>query len=226
MKQSRANYEEVWTALHRTIPFSLCYSLPAVSLTKEECSYIFAPIVKTGLPLTGVVATIPIAIRSSSVLLGGLGIVDPYVHMGVSHIEALVTHHWKGTPTGKLLDIALDDLALELGLSHPWQQDQLKRGLPYASTSSWIKHTFQFALDHDIHIKIGNPQFTPNREHECTIMETALSSVGNVKMLKAINRVRMALKVLWLSDIMTADGRYIDRRWLKPMDFPPCQNDY
>jgi hypothetical protein len=86
VKQSRANHDEIWTALHRTIPFSICYCLPAVSLTQAECSYVMAPIMKVGLPLAGIVNTIPIAIRLGNSLMGGLGVIDPYVHMGVSHV--------------------------------------------------------------------------------------------------------------------------------------------
>jgi hypothetical protein len=36
---SRNNKQEVWLALHCTIPFVLCYSLPAVTLTADECRY-------------------------------------------------------------------------------------------------------------------------------------------------------------------------------------------
>ena len=57
--QSQANQDEIWTAIHRTIPFALCYSLPAITLSEDECKYFMAPITKTGLPLAGVSATIP-----------------------------------------------------------------------------------------------------------------------------------------------------------------------
>jgi hypothetical protein len=117
MQQSSANPEEVWTALHRTIPFAIGYSLPAVSLTKDQCRYIMAPVIQTGLSLTGIASTIPAEIRHGPILQGGLGIMDPYIHMGASHITALITHRWQGTPTGKLLDVTIDDLALEMGIA-------------------------------------------------------------------------------------------------------------
>lgn len=62
MKQSRSNQEETWTVLHRTIPFAMCYSLQATTLSKEDCRHIMAPIYKIGLPLAGIAATIPIVI--------------------------------------------------------------------------------------------------------------------------------------------------------------------
>jgi hypothetical protein len=215
MKQSNANLEEVWTALHRTIPYSLCYSLPAVMLTKEECSYAMAPIIRTGLPTAGFVSTIPVAIRSGSISDGGLGIIDLYLHMGVSRIEALVSHLWQRTPTGHLLEVVLDDLGLELGLSKdPWHPDQLSKSLQYTTAHTWIHHTLQFALDHNIFIHLQDPHLPPNREHDYTIMEKVLESIQDKKILQSINRIRMELKLVWMSEMTVANGRTIDRRYL------------
>jgi hypothetical protein len=69
---SHANKEEVWTALHRTIPFAMAYSLPATTITEEECKFIMAPIHKVGLPRAGITATIPAAVRSGPIKNGGL----------------------------------------------------------------------------------------------------------------------------------------------------------
>lgn len=226
VRDSNGNVEEVWTALHRTIPYTLCYSLPSLPLTKEECNYIFAPVIKTGLPLTGIVATIPAVLRSSSVRMGGLGVIDPFLHMGISQIITLATHTWKRSPTGQLLDTALDDLALEMGLPQPWRHDILSQGLQYTTKQTWIHHTFQFAVTHDIHLRLNEPSFTPNREGDKTIMELVIASVNNHSTIKAINRIRMSLKVVWLSDITHADGRHIDSRWLKRQQRYPLRNGF
>jgi hypothetical protein len=225
MKQSSANPEEVWTALHRTIPFAIGYSLPAVSLTKEQCKYIMAPVIQTGLSLIGIASTIPAEIRHGPLLQGGLGLMDPYIHMGVSHVTALITHRWQGTPTGKLLDMAIDDLVLEMGIAS-WQPEKVKKGLTYATSSTWIRHTFQFAIDNNIEIRLSDPHFFPRRRNENTIMEMVLAQVEKGKTLQAINRVRMELNVIWISDITTADGRLIDKRYLQKGANTTCRNDY
>jgi hypothetical protein len=63
--------------------------------------------------------------------------------------------------------------------------------------------------------------FTPNREIDCTIMEKALESIDKCRILQSINRVRMEMNVVWLSDILTADGREVDKRFLnKTMEWP------
>ena len=81
-----------------------------------------SPIVKVGLPKAGISATIPMLVRHGTVTDGGLGILDLYVFQGATQIASMVTHRWSSTPTGKLLDIAVQDLVLEMGvssLSHP-----------------------------------------------------------------------------------------------------------
>lgn len=69
----RANSEEVLTALYRTIPFSLCYSLPAITLTKDECQYMMAPITNYGLPLVGIASTTPHVMKLGPVSMGRMG---------------------------------------------------------------------------------------------------------------------------------------------------------
>jgi hypothetical protein len=160
MKHSRSNQEETWTALHRTIPFAMCYSLQATTLSNAECRHVMAPIYKTGLPRAGIAATIPTVVRVGPISAGGLGLIDPYIHMGVSQVETLITNLWRDTPTGRLLAITLEDIALEMGLSSPWQEHSLRQGLTYASTKSWIHHVLQFTLEYNISLQLDGVLFT------------------------------------------------------------------
>lgn len=227
IQSSSANSEEVWTSLHRTIPFSICYSLPAVTLTKEECRYIMAPITKKGLPLAGVVSTIPHVFKVGPISFGGIGIVDPYIHMGTSQIATFHSNIWQQTPTGRLLEIAIDDLALELGLPIPWTTEHLVKGMKYASTTSWIRHMVRFSLDNDIQIDFGmKGMLLPNQRYDRMIMDIAVNQYDQGSTLQSINKIRMALNVVWLSDISTADGRNIDRRWLSSQHHPVIRNNH
>jgi len=200
------NKDEIWNAMHHTIPYSICYSLPAVTLTKAQCRHIVAPIFKIGLPRAGVPATIPREIRYGPLGMGGLGFRDPYIHMGVSQIESLISNTWKQNPTGKLMDIALDDLVMELGLLHPLHPQTLKLGLQYATTDSWIKHVMQFMLDHQITIQTNTNWIMPQRVNDITLMDAATNMITHVPTLQSMNKVRMLLNVVWMSDIATADG--------------------
>jgi hypothetical protein len=227
IRTSRANMEEVWTAIHRTIPFTVCYPLPAVTMTPQECKYIMAPLTKYGLPLAGIASTMPTAIRVGSINSGGLGVIDLYTYMGASQIDNLIINTWKKTPTGVLQEIAIEDLAMEIGISTPWSPASLLRGLAYASTRSWIYNVVQFALQHDITIDfqlVG--MISPKRQGDETIMEAAYAYTTDKQTLISINCVRMALNVMCISDIATADGRRVDSTWMRALDTYPCRNDY
>jgi hypothetical protein len=219
---SRANSEEVWTALHRTIPFSMSYSFTVVTLTEEECQQIMAPIIMKGLPRAGVVSTIPKAFRMGPIAMGGLGLLDPYIHMGVSKIENFISNTWQRTPTGILQEIVLDDFALELGISSPWTVDRLRKGVLYAVTDSWIRYMVRFALEQKVNVSwVPYSMISPKRLNDSTIMDMAMASIDKASQLQAINKIRMSLHIIWISDIATSDGLRIDDKWFRPLTHTP-----
>jgi hypothetical protein len=225
IKSNPVNKEEVWTALHRTIPFAMAYSLPATTLTQEECTFVMAPIYKTGLSKAGIASTISSAVRSGPLENGGLGLLDAYIHLGVSKVKTLLlTNIWQRTPTGMLLEMALDDL--EIGLPNTWQSTSLQLGLLYVRTHTWIRHLLQFTVESKIELKLDRDLYSPRREHDKTIMEAALEYSRNRQILKSINAVRMSLKVVWMSDIASADGTFLDSRCLISGVVFPRRNDY
>jgi hypothetical protein len=223
---SYSNKEEIWTALHCTIPFAMSYSLSASTLTREECRVIMSPIYKVRLPRAGISSTIPIAIRSGPIKRGGLGILDAYMYMGVSQVETLISNIWKRMPTGRLLEIALEDIALEIGLKDTWKPTNLQLGLKYATTPSWIRHLFLFTIENDIQIQFDLQLFHRRRREDRTIMEVVLEYTDNPTILRSINAVQMALKVVWMSDILSADGTFFDHQCITQGHVFPSRNNY
>jgi hypothetical protein len=57
-------------------------------------------------------------------------------------------------------------------------------------------------------------------------MDVAVDSYECVSSLQSVNKIRMALNVIWLSDIATADGWHIDRKWLFPSNHIMRRNHY
>lgn len=206
----------------------MAYSLPAATITEEECKFVMVPIHKVGLAKAGITATIPAAVRSGPIQSGGLGIIDPYLHMGASQVETLVSSIWEGTPTGRLLEIALEDIAMGIGLTNTWDLETLKKGLLYTTTPSWIRHLFAFTTSNNIEVQIGIPLYQQHRlRHDKTIMESALEYTSRKPMiLKSINAVQMALQVVWLSDIILANGNDMDNRCFSATSSFPRRNNY
>lgn len=65
---------EAWTALHTNISARLKYSVPACTLTEEECKTIIYPAIKAALPKAGVVATMTTAMRDGPISSLGNGV--------------------------------------------------------------------------------------------------------------------------------------------------------
>jgi hypothetical protein len=137
-----------------------------------------APMHKIALSKAGIVSTIPSAIRSGPMARGRLGIIDMYCYSGVSQIETLISNLWQGTPTGKLLNIALDDTALELGMSDTWHIDNLKHGLLYATNKSWIQHVLEFTVENNICLHLDQNIFKLHRTNDVMVMESAVAVCG------------------------------------------------
>jgi hypothetical protein len=86
---------------------------------------------------------------------------------------------------------------------------------------------FQFAVLHDVHIDLGDSsKVCPKRTFDRTIMDTALEYTPQIPLLQSINKIRMALEVVWFSDISSADGRFIDRHWTRNNLSTPTRNRY
>lgn len=71
---------------------------------------------------------------------------------------------------------------------------------------------FQFAIDHEVDIDLGLiSQLHPKRLHDKPIMEVASEYTSHAPWLQSINKIRMALNVIWLSDISSANGITLDK---------------
>jgi hypothetical protein len=184
-----------------------------------------APIHKEGLPRAGISSTIPSEIRNGPSDHGGLGIMDLFYHQGTSQVASLVSNMWAQNPTGKLMYVAMEDIMMEMGL-HQATGRWLKYGLTYATTDSCIKHVLAFMDNQNIGIQNPIHALRPQRENDGTIMQCAIEMTTDSSTLRAINRVRMSLNVVWLSDMYTADGTSVDDRWKIRGTTTPTRNTF
>jgi hypothetical protein len=86
-----------------------------------------------------------------------------------------------------------------------------------------------FSLEQDILIDFQlSHVLRKKRTQDRTIMDLALGFSKKASILKSINRVRMSLRVSWISDLTMADGRSIDidKKWLFPTGQNINRNDY
>jgi exonuclease III len=200
---------EAWIALTTIATKSLEYAVPALTLTKEQYKKIMWPLLQSILPRAGVNRNIHRSILYGPIERQGLGARDPYLLQGIYHVRDMQEHLWKNTSTGKFHKINLEQLRLEIGSNADILRTNYKRFEDVILTPSLIQDTWRFMSEHQITMIYNIQTFPLPCAEDKVLMDEFLTATIPKSELKTINRCRIYLKVLTLSDIVTGDGKYI-----------------
>jgi hypothetical protein len=204
MRTGRISRDDAWLAFYSTVWKTLLYPLPALNLTREECEQIMSHTVQYLLPAMGICRNFPRTLVYNSVKYMGLGIQHPYTIQEILRIKDILSHVHRRSTTGNLYRISLEVLFLETGMGSDINKVP-KNILNTLATHSLVKSTCQFLqkheliLHHDITIKLL-------RENDRLIMPALLDLGLNMQELITLNRCRLYLQAMYLSDICTGDG--------------------
>ena len=107
-------------------------------------------------------------------------------------------------------------LIIELGLSaQPLQESFEKYGKRV--THSWIKSIWEKVSKYKVRVELGPLSIEPPRERDRWFMDAVeASGITNMSELNRINRVRLHQQVLYVSDVLEANGKTIDPKYLEP----------
>jgi hypothetical protein len=205
-----------WThtrvAIRSTLGKTLTYSLPATSFTTIQCKELQKVLNHTILGKMGIVRTTPSLIATAPRALGGLGFFSFEVTQTIAHIIMILLHGPDtSSMTHSLLLASLEYYSLESGLCGD------PMSLPYVdyiTRSTWIAQTLFTMRQHDIDIITGLPGVDSWYEHDIFIMDRMRYFYSTTTLL-AVNKVRLYLRVVTLSDLITADGRAYSGALLK-----------
>ncbi len=113
------------------------------------------------------------------------------------------------TNLSRKLDASLAYLQLQLSTSYnPFTLDYNKLG--DLAPLSWTKILWKSLNKFDITLYIAYSPILFPRERDQVIMEIIFSHDLTFNMVKSLNRCRGAFEAIFLSDITTADGRYLE----------------
>jgi hypothetical protein len=211
--KSGLNTYEVWLA------YFACF-VPAMVFTFAVCSFTMADLmrlqrepVRSTLARLGFNRNISRDIVFGSTLYGGIGMLHLFVEQGIAQIQLLVRHLRAQTTQGNLILIGLSWWHLIAGYStslwlHP------ASNISYVEYS-WYTSLKEFLLYTDGTIHIPPEAFIhwqPLRGHGIAIIER-LSYMDGVSRadLAACNRCRLYFGIIFLSEVITADGLTISR---------------
>ena len=230
VRLGRPSQEEAMVALKvnvsarlRGYPLSCC-----CTLTEKECKSIMYPAVRAALGKAGIASNIPTRARDGPVTSGGAGIISLFHYQGTSRsIAAMVEHVVRRTPTGIQIIMCIEDLVLDIEYyGRLWDDMPFAMYSRYVSQHSWIYAICEYAYEQGIKINCDHVVFSPQREGDKSIMELGCHHFSCASDLKAINRVRQFHGVIHLSDIASADSRYLNTEFLSRGQFDGRRNNY
>ena len=217
---------EAWNALNYTLSPRLKYSLPACTLSEQECQSIFFPAIKAALPKSNICSMMPGAVRDCPQQYGGLGISSLYHFQGTSRISILTEQIFLKSTTGLLLLQNIEDMALETGLYGLLWDMPFPYITKYVARHSYIYHILQYNHDNNISLHIDHKTLQPQRQGDESIMLHASYYFSTIADLRSIQRVRMMLGVVHISDITSANGTRLDKQMLDTNVQQKVKNTY
>ena len=202
---------EILLALVTTISRTWMYPLQATTFSSDDCDDIVRPLYAEILPRLGANRKIPKVYRYAPKSLMGLGLPDIYVMQGTAQIKAILFHMNKGTMVGKLLMAELEAASIELGRNCSIFELQYKNW-NHLLTDCWLKPTWEFRSNNNIQLQGRCPFPSLQRQHDSCIMQALVEKYSD-KFTKgemcSINRCRLHLQVLFLSDIVNGQGNRV-----------------
>ena len=212
MKAGIIKKHEMWISVTMMLWKTLEYPLNATTLTRQECEEIMAPAKTEILHGLQICDKFPLVLLFGPQSKLGLGLPHLYTLQGIMHIEDLIHHTSQRTLTGELYRATLEQLLINIGYGSDLfgaPYDELGDLMPY----TWMTHLWEFLDNNGIELRhdIVLPLL---RQHDSFIMRRAVEAKFTFSKLDAINRCRLYLQVLTLSEIVTADGETItEKAW-------------
>jgi hypothetical protein len=199
----------VTQAMLSTILKSLEYPLPVTTLTSNQCAAIMSPILQCCLPQMGVVRTLSHTLVHAPSKFLGLQIPNLFHSQGVAHIDRLLRFFKSHQLTGELLRHSAQALRLEVGCNGSLLE------LPFSTfgvlaCKSWMKHTWFFLSDNKVSVHIDVPEFELRRENDSLLIPLFVSLGYSGEKLVKLNKCRIFLQVVTLSDICCGDGQVLN----------------
>ena len=166
----------------------------------------------------GVRRSAPVALRQLDRGFFGIGCPHPGVECLVGQVSKLLVHYGCKSGVGIEMQVSMEIFATELGMSaQPMQVSHATYGK--CITTTWLKTVWEKVDKFGIKIEIAPLALTPPRVGDKWFMQAVRESgITHQEEWAAINRFRCHQQVLFLSDILDAGGKSIDKKYLSPRE--------
>ena len=209
IRTKRLHKSEAWYCLNSTIMKTIEYPLMATSFTKNEIDDLMKPLFKTALPLSGIQRKLPRALVYGTLRSRGCNIHYPYWTQLIHHLQAILRHQHRDTPSRDLHEDNMESTQIHVGSQHPfWELPFPLYG--HLAPRGWMKNTWEALQQTPLTLKGPDITIPPQRENDQWLMDVLLSIHTDDNTAILLNDCRLHLQATLLSDITSADGTTID----------------
>jgi hypothetical protein len=205
-------HESTRLAFHTMILQKFSYPLGATCFSKKQCNSIQAKLFPTILSKMGINRSMPTSVRSGPTLYGGMAVPELWPIQGSTTNKLLVGHLRKSDLVGNNLNVELDCLQLQAGIS--WRVLSREGTLVRSYTDNcWVSHLWEFNDTYGLTLQQeDNAWMIPQREHDQFLME-ALSALPQTTkaQLRGAQCCRLYLQVTTLADITNSAGTHLSK---------------
>jgi len=162
------------------------------------------------LPLLGINRSVKREWRDLPRAFGGIGLNSLAVEQTIGWANMLLQHYGAPTVIGGKCRASLEALQLEIGcIGNPLMENYKVRGI--LATPCWMKAIWERFSLYGFPIILEYDKMEFPRERDITIMDIMIREGISGLDLRRLNQCRIAMKAIFLSDIATAGGRYLER---------------
>ncbi len=157
------------------------------------------------LPILGVARTVKRELRTLHTTFGRFDLFHLPTEQLICRINMLLQHYHTSSTLSKKLDASFRYLQLQLGTPY-----LLFKKWGHLAPLSWVKMFWRSLDKFNIQLHMKYTILPLPQERDQFIMEIILESVSLMAAIKSLNRCRGMLNYIFLSDLVTADGRYLE----------------
>jgi len=209
LKKSQMTADQAWVALTTRILKGVEWPLAASLLTERQCKQIMSPLLKAGLREARIQWRIHRDILYSSSRVMGLQFPCLYTTMGIQKAKYLIDNGCKDHLSGQLVRQTHERLTLEMGLPGEVLNWEYKTWGKFCATRTWISSVWDQLSAMGITVTSSTPKLQPRRESDEFLMLLFFTHGFRKRQLKALNRCRLYLHAMTVTDITTMCGKYI-----------------
>ncbi len=199
----------VWVAYRHQLWPGLRYGLGTMTNEIKPAATLLDKVDYKTLNVLGILQNVTKGLCKIHTTFGEFGLFNLATEQLISRVNMFFQHYHVSTNLSKELNASLGYLQLQVGMpQNPFTQDYSRWG--ELAPLSWVKMLWKSLHYFDITLHMSFPTITPLWECDQVIMEIIFSQNFDFTEITWINRCRVYLPTLLLSDIMTANGKYLE----------------